>query len=347
MRRWTTGQSEASGSDEDGSEASDDGEGGEDEEGEDEYMSRLEKDLDRMYDAYTQRRKLVENLKDKADAQLKADEAEAMEGEKEEDEDDEDDVESDEELYEAMRERAGSKHAVADGEEEEEKRNPLLVQLTEKEKVSAAKRMERWFGRDVFGSLEDKSEASEGEDAKAKVGGKRKRSLSDMVGPDIATDSSDDSDDEQDDDDEAGSRWLSDANEDGDGEEQLTRKQRADLRAASQEQKEKPLVGLDALSKTREQAEADQKKQEQRVKKNAREERRLQRKLEAGATGHNEQASVEEDEDDAHMLVDQDSAKKAKKMKKRLDRLRGVTSGEEDGGFETVSGSQRAAVVGR
>ena len=334
------GQSGAE-SDSDGSE----GEGSEDEEGEDEYVNRLEKDLDRMYDAYQQRRKLVENLKDKADAQLKADEAEALEDDKdnEEEEADEEDDESDDEMYETMRKRAGGKRASTAVADNEENSNPLLVKLTEKEKVSAAKRMERWFGRDVFGSLdgsEDSKAAEDGEQRESTVGSKRKRALLDMMGPEITTDSSDDSDENEDDEDEAGSRWLGDAEEADDGEERLTRKQRAERRAAEQQAKQnKPLIGLDALSKTREQAEADQKQQERRAKKNAREERRLQRKLDA-STGQSEQSGGEAEDEDAHMLVDQDSAKKAKKMKKRLDKLRGVVGAEDDGGFETVAANE-------
>ena len=337
------GHSAASDEDDSGdSEDEAEGEGSEDDEGEDEYTSRLEKDLDRMYDAYKQRRKLVDNLKEKADAQLKADEAEAMQTENEVDEAGEDDEggDSDEELYEAMRDRkAGGRRAATDGDDEE-KSNPLLVKLTEKETVSAAKRMERWFGRDVFGSLEDVSKVAEetGEEQKSRASSKRKRSLSDMVGSHIDTDSSDDSAEKEDDEDEAGSRWLGGDDEAGDGEEPLTRKQRAELRAANQQPKDQPLVGLDALSKTREQAEADQKKQQQRAAKNKREERRLQRKLDT-AEQHTSGA-VQEEDDDAHMLVDQDSAKKAKKMAKRLDKLRGVTAGEADGGFETVAANE-------
>ena len=324
------------------SEASEDtegeeGDGSEDEEAEDVYMSRLEKDLDRMYDAYQQRRKLVENLKEKADAQLKADEAEAVAADG--DEEDEDDEESDEEMYEAMRKTSRGRAAKMEVDEEE-KSNPLLVRLTEKEKITAAKRMERWFGRDVFNSIDGESkEAAEDEVKEPQVGNKRKRSLSDLMGAEIATDSSDDSEEGEDEEDGAGSRWLGEDGDDEDGEERLTRKQRAEQRAANQESKEKPLIGLDSLSKTREQAEADQKKKERRAKKNAREERRLQRKLTEteAAEDDDEKAQQEEEDDDAHMLVDQDSAKKAKKMKKRLDKLRGVTGEEDDGGFETVA----------
>ena len=331
-----SGDSEAS-----GDEASEDGEG------EEEYMSQVEKDLDRMYDAYKQRRKLVENLKDKADAQLKADEAEALEAEEggeEGEEEDEEGEKSDEELYETMRGRAaggGGGGAVTD-DSEEQKENPLLVKLTKQEAVSASKRMERWFGRDVFGSLHGGDDADDGKvkseekktEAEAQVGERRKRTLADMMGREIAADSSDDSDEaEEDEEDEAGGRWLGDGDETGEeGAEPLTRRQRAELRAASAAAKETPLVGLDSLGKTRAQAEADARQQERRAKKNAREERRLQRKLQA-ATGN---GAVDED-GDAHMLVDQDSAKKAKKLRKRLDKLQGVAGGEEGGGFETVS----------
>ena len=328
---------EASSSDGSDSERSED-EGSEEDEAEEQYMSRLEKDLDRMFDAYQQRRKLVENLKDKADAQLKADEVEAMEADKEEDDEDEEREESDEELYEAMRERrAGEKSVTTDGEDEE-KSNPLLVKLTEKEKITAANRMERWFGRDVFGSLEEESKVAEQDEVKQpQVGVKRKRSLSDMLGRDIAMDSSDDNEDEEEEDgeDEAGSRWLGEDGENEDGEERLTRKQRAELRGANKDSTPKPLIGLDALSKTREQAEADQKAKDKRAKKNTREERRLQRKVDEELQRSSE--GQEEEDDGAHMLVDQDSAKKAKRMKKRLDKLRGVVGAEADGGFETVA----------
>ena len=292
------------------------------------YLSQLERNLDSMYEQFKQRRKIVETISSKGEEEIRA----VEEGDDDEEEEGEEEEMSDEEAYEAM--KAGTKRKREEEKEEgkersSRRRNPLLVPIEEEEKERAAERTARWFQRDIFSGLqaaeterkegkrEDAAEASENDEAadgKAELRS-RKRTLTDLMTPDADSDDSEEEDEDQDD--EQQGRWLGEDDESDEDESARRRRQQ------QQQQGPRRLLGLDSLSKTREQADLDAKKREKREKKNVREERRLQRKAEQEAA---EADTLTEDGDDAHMLVDQDSAKKAKRLARRADRLGGGDS---------------------
>ena len=337
--------------------------GEEESEDEDAYTAELERRLDSMFDAYKERLKVVERIKERgeeeirqaevAEAEAQAANEEEKEGEEDEDDDSDDEDDSDQELYQQMKVGMKRKRAATEqeGEEDEEGTNPLVVSLEEKERVTALKRAERWFQRDVFRNtageeLDGKAERDLVEEVPARGAasvGKRTTTLMDLMTPQVLTDSSDDDDEDMEEDDDQAGRWLGGDDADADASAlPLTRAQRHAQRLQAQPVKDRTLPGLASLGKTREAVEAELKRKERRAKKNVREERRLARKAAAATPSPAPSAptsftSMLED-DERHLLVDQDSAKKAKRMAKRNAKASPSSSSSSppSGDFEEV-----------
>ena len=318
-------EEEGEGEERDGEREEEEGQG-EDSGDEDAYLASLERNLESMFDQYKERRKMVERIKEKGEEEIRqAEAAEAKAAASNADEEEEEQDDSDEEMYQQMKVGMKRKRGV-DEDDEGDAVNPLVVSLEEQERLSAAKRAERWFQRDAFSQISALI-PPEANNSKRKQTSRR---MADFA-PQVDTESSDDDTEDSEEEDE-NSRWLGDDED----EAPLTRREREEKRKAEAPVRDRPLPGLQALGKTREAVEAEMKKKERRMKKNVREERRLQRKAEretappssasplpSTSTSSSFSAMLD---DDAHLLVDADSAKKAKRMAKRSNKAAGLTA---------------------